>query len=174
MDRYKVGEIIHIKIRAGIVVLEYLGRGLEGHLNLKKGDKYLRIDEDYTIDLNGGGNGREDAFREMYGKLIHYYGIDDNDINSLTWKYVPDDLFENINGWVNDTEMSDEDISKLFNQDVNVIKDLMDRYKLEPLTKEENESMKKFEDEFYDLKIADGAEADGDDYDEHIRDDDRL
>jgi hypothetical protein len=127
MDRYKIGEVANIKpSKNSIIVFEYMGRGVEAHLKLKDGDHYVRINEDYTIYNN---DDVDNHFREMYGKIIHHYGLTYYEIDELILKCVPNALTELIDDWVKDAQIPQEDLIKLFTTDVNVIRDMMDRYK---------------------------------------------
>jgi hypothetical protein len=127
MDRYKIGEVITFKVNKGVIVYEYIGRGLNGLLKLKEGDKYVDIAEDGGVFPWHNDPDSLNDFRTMYGKFIHAYDIDPNDYKFAVKEYTPINVGAEIHDWIKFSGMSQEDVIKLFNPDVNQISELMDR-----------------------------------------------
>jgi predicted XRE-type DNA-binding protein len=135
MSKYTVGDIIHIKVNNGVILLEYLGRGLNAYLNpnLHVGDYYVKINDDYNIDPdiefhNTITGSIENHYREMYGKVIHHYGLEDWVESNILMEYTTNALTEHLDDWIRSSEMPQEVIVKLFTQDKKYISELMEKH----------------------------------------------
>ena len=162
MDKYKIGEVVHLKvekeienkIEKGVIVFEYLGRGLNAIRKLSIDEKFVCIEEGgddikltslYSYDLDEIKQRNEvNEYRAMMGRFIYSYGISDENLN----KFVEflDDEYEKyfIEMWTEEAKIPKRD-QKIIKKtkDENVILMLMEKYKKIPLTKEEEIKMRK-------------------------------
>jgi hypothetical protein len=176
MDKYKIGEIIHLKSTQGFdknqkitgtIIFEYLGRGLNGLLKLEEGDQYVNISDNHEIDLNYSTKydfdpiafqNDIDRYRKMIGKYIHSYDVPDDVLERLLDEPEKEMISSHLDEWIEDTNMSIEDRNRMFNSEV--ISELMEKYKKEPLSEEkEKEMLKKLDDVTMKFGVIEGANS---------------
>ena len=158
MDKYKIGEVVHLKAThgfdknqeiTGTIIFEYLGRGLNGLLKLKEGDQFVIISDNYEIELKyftlyefDEMSWRMDTnrFRKMVGRHIHSYDVPDDVLERLLDEPEEEMLMEHLGGWIKEANIPIEDRNRMFNSEV--ISELMEKYKREPLNEEEKKHIK--------------------------------
>ena len=155
MRKYKLNETVHLKIKQeiegkmeeGVVVFEYLGRGLNALRRLKVNEEFVRIEEDGGVKLTSGYMDEMDPvaqandineYREMIGRLIHIYGISDEHRDMFIDLLDKDYIYYHINAWVRDANIPMRDQNKINNtKNEKIISTLMDEYLKIPPTKEQ-------------------------------------
>jgi hypothetical protein len=152
MSKYEVGEIVSLKIKNGaVIIFEYLGRGLNGYLKLKEGDRYVELSEKYELIELFGDNTPEDKqneYRRMVGRYIHSYGIEKvwENIEDFEYDFIHDYDSETvtmyIKDWFDDAEIPHEDFVKLFNPDTSIISEMLDKYITLPYDKKKREEIR--------------------------------
>jgi hypothetical protein len=141
-DKYTIGEIVTLKNDDGsVIIFEYLGRGLNGYLKLKNEEKYVEISEKYELirDEPTIEKDEKNQFRRMVGRYIHSYGFPDQEWFEYELEqndYTPDVISCYLEDMLFKTELSQEDLVKLFVTDTNLISEIMDKYL--PVNKEKN------------------------------------
>lgn len=142
-DKYTIGEVVTLKNDDGsVVIFEYLGRGLNGYLKLKNGERYIEISEEYKFiswDEPVIEKDNKNEYRRMVGRYIHSYGFVDQDLFEYRlneYRYTPDIISTYLEEMLFKTELSQEDLVKLFVTDTNLISEIMDKYL--PVSKEKD------------------------------------
>ena len=161
MDKYKIGEIVHLmikeeidgKIEEGTIIFEYLGRGLNGLNRLKLNEKYICIEEEedkvklmswYIEEKDPVAHANNvNEYREMIGRVIHMYGISDENINKFVDFMDMDYMDFYVDTWIMDADIQMIDGYNIIRntKDENMISQLMDEYKKKPLTKEQEDEI---------------------------------
>jgi len=88
-----------------------------------------------------------DRFRKMIGRYIHSYDVPNDVLERLLDEPEPyrEMVMEYLDEWVEETNIPVEDMNRMFNSEV--ISELMEKYKKEPLTEEkEKQILKKLDD----------------------------
>ena len=162
MDKFKIGEVVHLEVththkngetEKGVIVFEYLGRGLNALLKLNLNDDYLTISEDgKTVNYNLGYLDEHDRaaydndvneYRAMTGKLIHAYGLSDETLLNFT-DYLCDKYIDAFtNTWITDAKIPKKYHKKIKSGDSITIEQLMEKYKKIPPTDEELKEIEK-------------------------------
>jgi len=159
MNIYKINETVHLKIEQevegvmeeGVVVFEYLGRGLNALRKLNVGDEFVRIEEDGKVKLTSGYMDDIDPvaqandineYREMMGRLIHIYGISDEHRDKFIDLLDDDYIDYHIKFWISDANIPIRDQNRINNtRDEKIISKLMDEYLKIPPTKEQEDEI---------------------------------
>lgn len=136
MDKYKIGQVVTLRDTDGsVVIFEYLGRGLNAYLKLKNKETYIEISEEYKLirwgtpvlnDIN-----KKNRYRRMIGRYIHSYGFRDQEwfeYDLEQHRYTPDVISCHLGDMILNTNLSQEDLVKLFITDTNLISEIMDKY----------------------------------------------
>lgn len=160
MEKYKVGDINTIKIEDhGVLIFQYLGRGLNGYLKLREGDKYVELSENGELVGYSDFSDKENEYRRIIGKYIHSYGIEDVwDIKAFNGEFIHEcdstTVGSHIELWLRDSQIPHEDFIKLFNPDMDVISELVDKYTPLPIDKKVKKNAMEFTEDGYPAPVV--------------------
>lgn len=138
MAKYRIRQVVYYRVPdRGVIIYEYLGRGLNALLRLDHGDKFVELSEDHMVLPFGGDDiGGKNQYRRMIGKYIYSYGFPDQDYFEYELEtYSTEYMASYIEGWIMASNMSQENLVKLFNPNNGEISELLDE--CIPLDKED-------------------------------------
>jgi len=140
---YTVGQKVTYKLEnKGVIVFEYLGRGLNAFLKLKDGDEFVVIKESGHVEPFGEYEFSDpintNEYRRMIGRYLYSYDIivdkeADKEEQEEAFRYVvhpytPELLGSYIHEWISNVKIPQDDFIKLFNPDADTVSELMDKY----------------------------------------------